>query len=209
MDVYVVVVGTIETNCYLAASEKKNCAVIDPGANGEKILGEIEEYGLTPQYIVLTHGHYDHTGAVKAVKEKFHQAKVCISGEDEEMFHDFKKCMAPPSYAKSGNYDGLAADVLLKDGDTIALDELTFQVIATPGHTKGGISLVCGDALFTGDTLFCGTVGRTDLYGGSYEAIVDSVNRLAALPGDYSVFPGHSKLTTLEEERQTNPYIGK
>ena len=82
-------------------------------------------------------------------------------------------------------------------------------MIATPGHTKGGISLVCGDALFTGDTLFCGTVGRTDLYGGSYEAIVDSVNRLAALPGDYSVFPGHSKLTTLEEERQTNPYIGK
>ena len=131
------------------------------------------------------------------MKEKFPQAKVCISGEDEEMFHDFKKCMAPPSYAKSGNYDGLAADVLLKDGDTITLDELTFQVIATPGHTKGGISLMCG------------AVGRTDLYGGSYEAIVDSVNRLASLPGDYSVFPGHSKLTTLEEERQTNPYIGK
>ena len=178
--------------------------VIDPGDEGQKLVEAIRNRGLDVRYILLTHGHFDHTGAVMEIKNEF-GAKLCVSGEDAEMLTDPQLSLAMRQRWKP---EDISIDLLLSDGDVIEAGKMRFEVIATPGHSKGSVTYRCENVLFTGDTLFQGDCGRTDLYGGSYEQIKASLRRLADLEGDYQVLPGHGPDSTLEEERLHNMYMG-
>lgn len=205
MKIYTRPVGAIGTNCYIAADEDGKCAVIDPGAQPERLITFLTEHDLTPVWILLTHGHYDHIGAVKAIAAKFN-CTVAIGEDDAEQLSDRSKSLAVMR-GMSEEIFVMTPDRLLQDGDVVAAGSLRFTVIKTPGHTRGGVCYRCEANLFTGDTLFAGDVGRCDLYGGSYPAILESVKRLGALEGDLRVLPGHGPESTLERERRSNRYM--
>jgi len=190
-------VGQIETNCYIVTDENTlECAVIDPGDESNAILDYIEDHKLKPKYIFLTHGHFDHTMAVTAVREET-GAVVCMNKKDAgAVIENAPFKFNPP-----------ADTIYYKEGDRLTVGSLTFEVLETPGHTPGGVTLKCGDALFTGDTLFAGSCGRTDLYGGDMNELLRSLKRLADLPGNYEVYPGHMDSSTLDRERRYNYYI--
>ena len=204
MEILVIPVGYLQENCYIAYDEDKVAIVIDPGDEGQKLVEAIRNRGLDIRYILLTHGHFDHTGAVMEIKNEF-GAKLCVSGEDAEMLTDPQLSLAMRQRWKP---EDISIDWLLSDGDVIEAGKMRFEVIATPGHSKGSVTYRCENVLFTGDTLFQGDCGRTDLYGGSYEQIKASLRRLADLEGDYQVLPGHGPDSTLEEERLHNMYMG-
>jgi len=190
--------GAIGTNCYILGDEEAGvCAVIDPGDDAPIVLGAVKKLGLEVKYILLTHGHYDHTMAVPGVHAAFPNAPIYIHRADAS---DEKKAPMLLMPAIDGR-------VFWQDGDTLTLGALTIEVLHTPGHSRGSVVLRVGDVLFTGDTLFRGSMGRTDFEGGSYKDIMDSLKRLAQLPGDYQVKPGHEGTTTLETERKTNFYM--
>lgn len=190
-------VGPIGTNCYLLGDADAGvCAMVDPGGDGEAILAMIREAGLTLTAILLTHGHYDHTGAVEDLEKAFPNTPVYIHRADAEGVHP---TMFPPLPKEQVRFYG--------EGDTVQVGGLAVEVLHTPGHSKGSVVLKVGDVLFTGDTLFRGSCGRTDLPGGSYEEIMTSLARLGGLTGDYRVCPGHEGLSTLEAERKQNYYL--
>lgn len=198
MQVKVLQVGPIGTNCYILEDEAtKLAAVIDPGDEAEKILSVLKEDGVETRYILLTHGHYDHTTGVPDLHRALPEAKVYIHKAD-----------AQGAGSRLFPLAGEIADLHFYDeGDTLPLGGLTIHVLHTPGHSKGGVTLQVGDVLFCGDTLLAGSCGRTDLNGGSYEEIMQSLKRLGQLPGDYHVCPGHDVTSTLERERKTNPFL--
>lgn len=206
MKIETMVLCELATNCYIIASEKNNCAIVDPASDAEKIITRVEELGLTPQYILVTHPHHDHIGAVKQL-QKHYDAKVVISQIDYQIILD-PVPMYGERYLWKVKDKLFTADTLVEDGDEIVMDELTFRVLLTPGHTAGGVCYLCGGKIFSGDTLFAGEVGRCDLYSGDLNAMLHSVDRLAALPGDYDVYPGHGESTTMAAERRGNEYIG-
>ena len=190
-------VGPIGTNCYVLADEKeKTCAVIDPGGDADAILGMLKEDGLTLSAILLTHAHYDHTGGVAGLEAAFPNTPVYVHKGDVE---GVNPAMFPPLPKDQVRY--------YDEGDRVMVGSIPVDVLHTPGHSKGSVVLKTGDVLFTGDTLFRGSCGRTDFPGGSYEEIMASLKRLAALPGDYRVCPGHEGLSTLETERRQNYYM--
>ncbi len=206
MQVYRMAVGPMETNCYIIADEKTNeGAVIDPGADGSLILDKIETLGLELQYILLTHTHYDHIGAVAELK-RVTGAKIAVSEEDAAGLTDGRWNLS----AFGGKpVEAAEADVLLNDGDELTLGGQTIRVLTTPGHTKGGVCFLCGDELFSGDTLFARSVGRSDFPGGSMDALVQSIKtKLMPLDDNVHVYPGHGPSTTIGQERAGNPYIG-
>ena len=189
-------VGQLETNCYVVSNEETlDCVVIDPGDESNRILDYLEDNHLKCEAIFLTHGHYDHTGAVEAVMEET-GAPVYICPRDDA----HTTCDRHYSYMlpEGGRY--------YDDGDVLRFAGLSFQILAVPGHTAGGVAIVCEDALFTGDTLFRGSCGRTDLPGGDMEEEFRSLKRLCDLPGDYEVYPGHMDSSSLERERNFNYY---
>ena len=196
MQIKMMQVGPLGTNCYLLEDEKnKLAAVVDPGGDAPRILSQAKADGVEVKMILLTHAHFDHTGGV---------AELCASLPGVPVY------LHPADAALLGSevFPAIgAATVPYEDGDTVQLGELTIQVLHTPGHTPGGVCLLVGDALFTGDTLFYGSMGRTDFAGGSYEDIMASLKRLAQLPGNYQVLPGHMDTTTLDRERKINFYI--
>lgn len=198
MQVKVLQVGPIGTNCYILEDEAaKLAAVIDPGDEAEKILSVLKEDGVETRYILLTHGHYDHTTGVPDLHRALPEAQVYIHKAD-----------AQGAGSRLFPLAGEIADLHFYDeGDTLPLGGLTIHVLHTPGHSKGGVTLQVGDVLFCGDTLFAGSCGRTDLNGGSYEEIMQSLQRLGQLPGDWHVCPGHDVTSTLERERKTNPFL--
>ncbi len=192
-------VGYMFTNCYILCDEtEKVCAVVDPGGSPEKILSAVEESGCALKFVCLTHGHYDHTGAVEALRQAIPGLPVYLNRRDIYPLDDPKAQHLYPHIDDTTDYD---------EGDTLTLGSLPIRVLATPGHSEGGISLLAEDALFCGDTLFAASMGRTDLLGGSDEAIMASLRRLAALPGNLKVLPGHMKATELDREREYNPYM--
>jgi glyoxylase-like metal-dependent hydrolase (beta-lactamase superfamily II) len=199
------VVGLLETNCYILGDEKTGDAVvIDPGGDFEDIRREIEASELKVKYIILTHGHFDHTGALAQLKEST-GAEVLIHAEDAPTLAPTGQ--AQPFLMDSGS-DPCAADRTLKEGDRIQFGDIALEVLHTPGHTPGGISLVTDKVIFTGDTLFCGSVGRTDLAGGSFQQLIDSIKtKLLAKGDDYLVYPGHGPATSIGEERKHNPFL--
>jgi len=190
-------VGMLETNCYIVTDEEsKKCAIIDPGADSNVILDYIESNNLTPAAIFLTHGHYDHHMAMEAVLEEtgvpvyVHDSEVNRSGQGgRHVLQDNGKL----SY--------------YAEGDIIRVGSLEFKVLETPGHSLGSVTLVCEDALFTGDTLFRRECGRTDLEGGCEDTMMRSLKRLSELDGDYEVYPGHAEASNLSYERNFNRYM--
>lgn len=206
MDITNLPVGFLGTNCYILCSAKSSCAIIDPGAQPEKLAAEIEAKKLTVKYLLLTHGHHDHIGGVKKLMEKYTEAKLYIGKDDLEMLEDGEKSYAAVRSSNADEYL-IKNAVALEEGQELELDELTIRALFTPGHTKGGVTFVCRDVLFSGDTLFRRDCGRTDLYGGDYEAIKLSLKKLSELEGDYTVYPGHGASTTLQYERVNNQYM--
>jgi len=199
------VLGLLETNCYILADEKsREAVVIDPGGDFEEIKKEVKELNLTVKHIVLTHGHFDHTGALAQLK-KTTGAEVLIHAEDASMLSPTDQ--AQPFLMDSGA-DPCPADGTLKEGDKIQFGEYTLEVIHTPGHTSGGISLLIDKMIFVGDTLFCGSIGRTDLPGGSFKQLIDSIKRKLLTKGDdYLIYSGHGPASTIGEERRRNPFL--
>ena len=186
--------GAYQTNCYILHQEdSSSCVVIDPGYTPEVILDFLAGKGLTLEAILLTHGHFDHVGAVRDLAAET-GCRVWLNPDDLSMP---PKLTAGPLYYTD----------TYSEGDTISPAGISFQVLSTPGHTPGSVCLIAEDFLFSGDTLFAGSCGRTDLPGGSTRAIRESLRRLAALPQDYSVHPGHGESTTLAWEKQYNPYM--
>ena len=155
------------------------------------------------KYILLTHGHFDHIIGVKSVKEKY-GAQVVISKEDEPMLNSAKLSLAVFCNAPQNNVD---ADIIVKDGDEITLGKTKIKVMATPGHTSGSVCYIAENCIFSGDTLFYCSCGRTDFPSGSPEQMMSSLQKLKALDGDYKVYTGHNNLTTLDFERKNNPYM--
>ena len=196
MKVDMIQVGPIGTNCYIL-EEGGRIAVIDPGDEAERILSVLAETGGTVDYILLTHGHYDHTTAVPQLHAALPEAKIYIHQAD-----------ANGAGSRLFPLAGEVEDLLLYDeGDVLSLGGLTIEVLHTPGHSPGSVTLKAGDVLFTGDTLFCGSMGRTDLRGGSYEQILASLGRLGRLEGNFHICPGHGETSTMDREREINPYL--
>ena len=184
--------GRLETNCYTVDCGGGIAAVIDPGDEPGAVEKLLEDKGLRAGAVLITHGHFDHVGAARALNEKY-GCPVWRSDKDSKL---------PQPLAGDGFYTELYGD-----GDTVAVGKMEFRVIATPGHSMGSVCLVCGDLLFTGDTLFCGSCGRTDFPGGSAARMAGSLAVLAALPGNYTVLPGHGPVTDLDTERACNPFM--
>ena len=199
-----VVVGPFATNCYIVGDEStKEGIIIDPGDEAKKILKRVNELGLDIKLILLTHGHIDHAGALKEVKEATN-AEVAIHIDDA----NFER------YRSSGLILGLfyphppAPDRLLKDGDTLDIAGMRFEVLHTPGHTAGGICLLRDGIVFSGDTLFNYGIGRSDLFGGNHSQLLESIrSKLLVLDDDTVVYPGHGDDTTIAAERKGNPFL--
>lgn len=200
-----IVVGPLQVNCYVAACPKSGEAlVVDPGDEVDRILAVIRTKGWRVAGIVNTHGHFDHVGGNRALAEAT-GAQLLIHALDLPLME--RAQLHAQIY-------GLTAEVspppdrLLADGDTIPFGELTCRVIHLPGHSPGGVVLLCGGHLFAGDVLFAGSIGRTDLPGGDHQTLVDGIRkRLWCLPGETIVHPGHGPDTTIAREMRSNPYV--
>lgn len=193
-------VGRYLANCYVLLDEDSNeCAVIDPGGNTEIIKSAMDDLKINKvKYILLTHGHADHTEAVVDIK-KLYNAKVYINEQDCIM-------MKRRSYMY-GNVDE-AVDNFINDGDIFNIGKTKIKAIYTPGHTPGGMSFLIDDIVFTGDTLFCQSIGRTDIEGGDFDTIIKSIkDKLMVLPEYTVVLPGHGDKTSIEREKISNPFL--
>jgi glyoxylase-like metal-dependent hydrolase (beta-lactamase superfamily II) len=197
-------VGPLQANCYIVGCPDTHQAVIiDPGGDGDKILDVVKAEGLTLAAIVNTHGHFDHAGANQHVKQAT-GADLMIHTLDAPMLRHLAQAAA--SWGSQAD-ESPEPDRLLEDGDTVACGNIELKVIHTPGHSPGGISLYAGNAVFVGDTLFAGSIGRTDLPGGSYSTLIQSIQtRLFSLPDDVVVYSGHMNASTIGREKTTNPF---
>ena len=191
---HVLTLGLYQTNTYIIHDEQsKTCCIIDPGYEADTILDTVEMLGLTVEAVLLTHGHFDHVGAVKEIAAET-DCKVFLHTQDLTM---------PPMMTAGTLYytDSYG------EGTQLNLAGLSIGVLHTPGHTPGSVCLVCEQSIFSGDTLFAQGCGRTDLPGGDWATIVASLNRLAAIEGNFWVHPGHGPATTLAQEKRYNPYM--
>ena len=190
MTITILSLGMLQTNCYIL-SEKGRCLVIDPGAELERIRKACE--GRRIEAILLTHGHFDHVGGVKALMEACPGLPVYVHADDTDLGDHLGK--------------GLVWTDHYAEGDVLTMDSLTFRVMNTPGHTPGSVCIAVEDVLLTGDTLFAGSCGRTDFPKGSWSQMTASLRRLAAMDGSLQVLSGHGEPSTLERERDHNPYM--
>ncbi|TFG46625.1 MAG: MBL fold metallo-hydrolase [Dehalococcoidia bacterium] len=197
-------VGPIEANCYIVGDEATNEGmVIDPGANAELIIKRIEHLGLKIRYIILTHGHFDHTSATGTVKAAT-GAQLAVHQADTSMLND----SFLPRMAGFSVEEVPPQEINFNGWEDITVGELHFTVLHVPGHTPGGIAIYGHDTVFTGDSLFAFGIGRTDLPGGDYNTLIESLNcRLLALDDDIKVYPGHGPDTTIGDERRGNPFL--
>ena len=192
MNIHVLPLGMLQTNCYIL-TEGNRCLVIDPGDEPEKVLSFLEKQGLTLEAVLLTHGHFDHVGAVKT-----------LAAETDCRVFLCEKDLALPGAMTAGT---LYYTDFYSDGDKLTLAGLTFEVLHTPGHTPGSVCLRFEDHLFSGDTLFAGSCGRTDFPGSNPQDMVRSLSRLSKLEEHLKVYPGHGGSTTIGEEKRYNPYL--
>ena len=202
LKIHALSLGAYQTNCYIVHdSAASSCAIIDPGYDAAAVLAKVRSLGLTVDAILLTHGHFDHVGAVEEIVEKT-GCKLWMTEAD------WSQRISPMTayFYPIANCDFTAVQ-FCEDGEVIHAGGLRFTVMTTPGHTWGSVCYRCGDALFSGDTLFAGSCGRTDLPGGDWDTIQESLQRLALLDGSIAVYPGHGESTTIAREKQYNPYM--
>lgn len=198
MKIDTMTVGPIMTNCYLLQDENAAvCALIDPGDDAKQVETMVDNSGCTLQYILLTHGHFDHCSAVRPLLEKY-DVPVYIHRADatDRQGHDLMFQRVDEQHQRY--YD---------EGDELPLGELTIRVMHTPGHSKGSVCLVVNDVIFAGDTLFRASCGRTDFPGGDYREMLLSLARLGRMEGNFHVYSGHESDTELDYERRVNPYM--
>ena len=195
--------GNFATNTYIVYDEDLNAVIIDPAAEAKKIISTMEKNNLKPKFVILTHGHPDHVGALYELKEKYN-LKVYINEKDQEMLQTNSTYFGPMLGLDIRDVKG---DFYLKDGQELSLGDLKFKIIETPGHTKGGVCILIENILFSGDTLFLGSMGRTDFPGGDEKEIFSSLKKLMQLPDETIVLPGHGPKTTIGYERKYNPYV--
>lgn len=203
-----IVVGALQVNCYILGSEQSRRAiVIDPGDNAPGILAALRRHNLTLTHILATHGHFDHVMAARALQEAT-QAAFYLHPADQPLL----QAMQQTALAWLGNDPGKPPEVggALQAGEVFCVDDIALEVRSTPGHSPGSVSLVdaSGQRVFTGDALFAGSIGRTDLPGGSVQTLLGSIrDQIISLPDDYAVLPGHGPATTVGKERHTNPFL--
>ena len=191
--------GSLQTNCYIAIDEDTNkAAIIDPGAQANYLIKEIEALGINIDVILLTHCHFDHDGAVTELKDKYKVDVYLNEAEEEYMNIDTTGIFGKlPKFYKYFN-----------EGQEIKVGNLTFKTIFTPGHTKGGTCFLVEDNVFTGDTLFNSSIGRTDFLGGSYNELINSIEtKLMTLDNNVNVYPGHGPKSTIIHEMMKNPFL--
>lgn len=201
MTIQTLQVGPIMTNCYLLCDEEARvCALIDPGDDAERVEKLVAQSGCRLRYILLTHGHFDHTSAVRPLLEKHPEVTVYIHEKDAVEGRGGELLFTRVGEENQRYY---------KEGDTVTLGGLTLRVMETPGHSEGSVCLLLDKehVIFAGDTLFRCSCGRCDFPGGDYRKMLLSLGRLAALEGDWRVLPGHDRETTMNYERRVNPYV--
>ena len=201
-----VTVGMFQENCYLyACPQTREAVIIDPGDEPEQIIGTIQKLKLVPKYIINTHGHIDHISAIDAVSEVY-PVPLAIHPADVAMYTDGRMASF---FGRKAPLVKRKPEILLKEGDSLTFGTLTLQVLHTPGHTPGGVCFVSPTTcVFSGDTLFYRSIGRTDLEGGNYEQLLTSIRqKLYTLDDDLIVFPGHGQPTTILEEKHENPFV--
>lgn len=198
-----VVVGALQVNCYIITDTvKKVSAVIDPGDEAEKIIKEILRQDTTVKYVIATHGHFDHILAVNEIKKKY-DAELA-AGKKETMLKDPAQNLS----TDFGRNCSVSPDLLLSEGDVLNIGDIRLRVAETPGHTPGGIVLIHDRFIFSGDTLFAGSVGRTDFPGGDMEALITGIkNKIMILDDDIKIFPGHGPASTIRNEKEYNEFL--
>lgn len=208
MKYYQLPLGPLGTNCYILEDGKGKCVVFDPGGEGAKLIQFIKNKSLKPLAILLTHAHFDHIGAVDDVRDAF-EIPVYLH-KKEEKWLESGALNGSNAFMMGSSISQRPADILITKEEVLTIDDFTFEIFETPGHSPGSVSYYVRNAgyLFAGDVLFQGSVGRTDLNGGSMEVLMQSIHhKLLPLADDTIVFPGHGGLTTIQDEKDYNPYI--
>ncbi|MDO4534202.1 MAG: MBL fold metallo-hydrolase [Clostridium perfringens] len=198
MMIKTVIAGVYDENCYIAMDDTtKEAVVMDPGGNADLIIDAIEKMGAKPKFILLTHGHFDHVGAVDELKQKYN-IEFFISEEDEKMIEKKESAFGPLD----------KADGYIEDGSIFKIGETEIKCIKTPGHTPGGTCFLIEDNLFSGDTLFRESIGRSDFPGGNFSQLIDGIKtKLMTLSDDITVYPGHNGSSSIGHERLNNPFL--
>ncbi|NKZ31590.1 MBL fold metallo-hydrolase [Ureibacillus thermosphaericus] len=208
LDVKTLSVGPVQANCYIVSNQSKECIIFDPGEEGNRIISTIQSQQLKPLAIFLTHAHFDHIGAVDELRQAFH-IPVYIHKEEEDWLMDPNK-NGSGKYVDLQTYRLQPADYIIEKEQTFVVGGMKFHAVFTPGHSPGSISYIFEDDGFAivGDTLFQGSIGRTDLIGGSLEVLLKSIHeKLLVLPDDFIIYPGHGGYTTPAHEMDTNPFL--